>query len=86
MEARFDPLRLPTVLHDLPQNYFQRIYLFEGEGSSTTKYHVAKFENFVDLPPQIFSKSKVEQLSFLGRIFMSRRNLIPSIFSLRCGN
>ena len=23
MEARFSPLRLPTVLHDIPQNYSQ---------------------------------------------------------------
>ena len=49
MEARFSPLRLPTVLHDIPQNYSQRISLFDGEGGITTKQHVAKFEDFVDL-------------------------------------
>ena len=49
MVARFAPLGLPVVLHDLPQNYSQRISLFDGEGSITAKQHVAKFEDFVDL-------------------------------------
>ena len=37
MAARFSPLRLPAVLHDLPQNYSQRISLFDGEGDVTAK-------------------------------------------------
>ena len=37
MAARFAPLRLPTVLHDLPQNYSQRISIFDGEGDITAK-------------------------------------------------
>ena len=37
MAARFAPLRLPAVLHDLPQNYSQRTSLFDGEGGITTK-------------------------------------------------
>ena len=49
MEARFAPLRLHAVFHDLPQNYSQRISLFDGEGSIIAKHHVAKFEDFVDL-------------------------------------
>ena len=49
MAARFAPLSLPTLLHDLPQNYSQRISLFDGEGDITAKQHVAKFQNFVDL-------------------------------------
>ena len=49
MAARFSPLRLPAVLHDLPQNYSQRISLFDGEGDITAKQHVAKFEDFIDL-------------------------------------
>ena len=48
MAARFDPLRLHVVLHDLPQNYSQRISLFDGEGGITTKQHVAKFKDCVD--------------------------------------
>ena len=49
MAARFAPLRFPVVLHDLPQNYSQRISLFDGEGDITAKQHVAKFEDFIDL-------------------------------------
>ena len=49
MAARFAPLRLPAALHDLPQNYSQRICLFDGEGDVTAKQHVAKFEDFIDL-------------------------------------
>ena len=49
MEARFSPLRLPPLLHDLPQNYSQRVSLFDGEGDVTAKQHVAKFEDFIDL-------------------------------------
>ena len=49
MAAIFAPLRLPAVLHDLPQNYSQIISLFDGEGDITAKQHVAKFEDFVDL-------------------------------------
>ena len=37
MVARFSPLHLLVVLHDLPQNYCQRISLFDGEGGITTK-------------------------------------------------
>ena len=37
MAARFAPLQLPIVLHDLPQNYSQRISLFDGEGGITAK-------------------------------------------------
>ena len=36
-------------MHDLPQNYSQRISLLDGEGGITAKQHVAKFEDFVDL-------------------------------------
>ena len=49
MAARFAPLRLPSLLHDLPQNYSQRISLFDGEGDIIAKQHVARFEDFVDL-------------------------------------
>ena len=49
MVARFAPLCLPVVLHDLPQNCSQRISLFDGEEGITAKQHVAKFEDFVDL-------------------------------------
>ena len=47
--ARFSPLALPVVLHDLPLNYAQRISLYDGEGNVTAKYHVEKFDDFIDL-------------------------------------
>ena len=47
--ARFSPLSLPVVLHDLPLNYAQIISLYDGEGNVSTKYHVGKFDEFIDL-------------------------------------
>ena len=47
--ARFSPLALPMVLHELPLNYSQRISLHDGEGNVTAKYHVGKFDDFIDL-------------------------------------
>ena len=47
--TRFAPLDLLAVLHDLPLNYAQRISLYDGEGNVTAKYHVGKFDDFIDL-------------------------------------
>ena len=47
--TRFAPLAFPAVLHDLPLNYAQRISLYDGEGNVTAKYHVGKFDDFIDL-------------------------------------
>ena len=47
--ARFAPLALPLVLHDLPLNYSQRIALYDGEGNFSAIYHVDRFDNFIDL-------------------------------------
>ena len=47
--ARFAPLNLPLVLHDLPMNYAQRIALYDGEGNVSARYHVDKFDDFIDL-------------------------------------
>ena len=62
MAARFAPLRLPILLHDLPQNYSQIISLFDGEGDITAKQHVAKFEDFIEL-------EKVDYLDVKMRLF-----------------
>ena len=59
METRFSPWRFPAVLYDLPQNYSQRISLFDGEGDITAKQHVAKFEDFVDLEEVNFADVKM---------------------------
>ena len=47
--AIFSPLALPLVLHDLPLNYTQRIALYDGEGNVSARYHVGKFDDFIDL-------------------------------------
>ena len=47
--ARFAALALPLVLHDLPLNYTQRIALYDGEGNVSARYHVGKFDDFIDL-------------------------------------
>ena len=49
MVARFSPLALDDVLHDLPHNYSQRITLFDGEGNFTTRQHMDRFDDFIDL-------------------------------------
>ena len=49
MASRFSPLALLVVLHDLPQNYSQKITLFDGERNFTTKQHVDIFDDFIDL-------------------------------------
>ena len=49
MDARFAPLVLPTHLHDLPQDYAQRIESFGNEGDVTTQQHLDKFTDFTDL-------------------------------------
>ena len=59
MAARFAPLCLPALLHDLPQNYSQRISLFDGEGDITAKQHVAKFEYFIDLEEVDYANVKM---------------------------
>ena len=47
--SRFAPLALPVALHDIPLNYAQRISLNDGEGNVYARYHVGKFDDFIDL-------------------------------------
>ena len=47
--TRFSPLALPMVLHDLPLNYAQRIALYDRKGNVSARYHVGKFDDFIDL-------------------------------------
>jgi hypothetical protein len=41
--ARYYPLVLPVVLHDLPNNYMKNLPKFMGEGDLTTTEHIAFF-------------------------------------------
>ena len=47
--ARFSPLDLHAVLHDLPLNYDQKISLYDGERNVSARYHMGKFDDFIDL-------------------------------------
>jgi hypothetical protein len=49
MVARFSPLALPSQLHDFPQNYNQRINLYDVEGNASTQKHLDWFNDFVNL-------------------------------------
>ena len=49
MAAKFAPLALPVVLHDLPQNYAQKIPFYDGDGNFTARQHVDIFDDYVDL-------------------------------------
>ena len=55
----FAPLALPVVLHDHPLNYVHRISLYDGEGNVTTKYHVEKFDDFIDLEEVYYEDVKI---------------------------
>jgi hypothetical protein len=49
MATRFSPLVLPAQLHDLPQNYNQRIKSFDVEENVSSQRHLDWFNDFVDL-------------------------------------
>ena len=49
MVARFAPLALPTVLHDLPQNFAQKNPFYDGDGNFIARNHVDKFDDYVEL-------------------------------------
>ena len=59
MEVRFDPLAFPIVLHDLPQNYPQRISFFDGEGNFTARHRMDTFEYFIDLEEVDYDDAKM---------------------------
>ena len=56
---RLARLALPVVLRDLPLNYAQIIALYDGEGSVSTKYHVGKFDDFIDLEEVDYEEFKM---------------------------
>ena len=47
------------MLHDLPQNYSQRISLFDGEGNFTVKQHMDRFEDSIDLDEVDYDDAKM---------------------------
>jgi hypothetical protein len=65
MAARFAPLVLPAQLHDFPQNYSQRIKLYDAEGNASAQKHLDWFNDFVDL-------EEVDHADAKMRLFMQR--------------
>jgi hypothetical protein len=59
MAARFTPLILPAQLHDLPQNYSQRIRLYDAEGNVSAEKHLDWFNDFVDLEEVDYADAKM---------------------------
>jgi hypothetical protein len=47
--ARYAPLVLPAVLHDLPDNYIKNLPKFTGEGELTAAEHINFFDQFTDI-------------------------------------
>jgi hypothetical protein len=59
MVARFAPLILLAQLHDLPQNYSQRIKLYNVEGNVSSKRHLYWFNDFVELEEVDYADTKM---------------------------
>jgi hypothetical protein len=59
MVARFSPLILPAQLHDFPQNYNQRINLYDVEGNISSQKHMDWFNDFVDLEEVDYADAKI---------------------------
>jgi hypothetical protein len=49
MATIFSPLSLPSQLHDFPQNYNQRIKIYDAKGNASSQNHLDWFNDFVDL-------------------------------------
>ena len=80
MAIRFAPLALPVVLHDLPQNYAQKISFYDGDGNFTARHHVDIFDDFVnleevdddDVEMRLFAQSLLEEANKWYRYFPGR--------------
>jgi hypothetical protein len=59
MATRFSPLIPPAQLHDLPQNYSQRIKLYDAEGNVSAQRHLDWFNDFFDLEEVDYEDAKM---------------------------
>ena len=57
--ARFSLLVLPSQLHDFPQEYNQRIKLYDVEGNVSAQTNVDWFNDFIDLEEVDFEDAKM---------------------------
>jgi hypothetical protein len=60
MATSFSPLVLPSQLHDFPQEYNQRIKLYDDEGNVSDQKNLDWFNNFVDLEEVYYEDEKNE--------------------------
>lgn len=70
MAARFSLLVHPAQLHDLPQNYSERIKTYNAEGDITAQQHLDRFNDFVDLEEVDYEDAKMRlfALSIVGEV------------------
>jgi hypothetical protein len=70
MATIFSPLFLPDQLHDLPQNYNQRIKSFDVEENVSFQRHLDWFNEFVDLEEvdHEYVKLRLFAQSLLGEV------------------
>jgi hypothetical protein len=79
MATRFTPLILPAQLHDLPQNYSQRIRLYNIEGNVYAQRHLDWLNDFVDLEEVDYADAKMRLFaqSLLGDVRKWFKSLPP---------
>jgi hypothetical protein len=80
MADRFSPLILPAQLHDLPQNYNQRIKLYDVAGNISSQKHLDWFNDFVDPEEVEYGDMKMRLFaqSFLGEVRKWFKSLQPT--------
>jgi hypothetical protein len=82
--ARYAPLVLPPVLHDLPENYMKNLPKFTGEVDLTATKHINFFDQFVDIlgidHDDVYSRLLVQTFEGQVRIWF-RGILVGSISS-----
>jgi hypothetical protein len=61
--ARYAPLKLSSPLHELPQNYGQRIPKFDNTGKITARQHVSRVIDFMDLEEVDYEDVKLRLFS-----------------------
>lgn len=84
MVVRYAPLVMPAKLHDLPLNYGKRLPQYDGVGEITTKQHVDKVIDFVDLEEVDYDDAKIRLFSHI--FLMVSRNgskvLVREVFPI----
>jgi hypothetical protein len=75
----FSPLILPSLLHDLPDEYNLRIKLYDVEGNISTQKHLDWFNDFIDLEAVDFTDVKMRLFtqSLVGDVTKWFRALEP---------